>query len=649
MTYRIRTAAAADEKRINELFREMLRTINHTDEEDGYESGYLDKFWNGGEDRIFVAETDSIVAFISVEIHREQQTFAYLDDFSVSEAYRSRGIGSALLKEAESYAKELGMPVVTLHVEKNNEAGQRFYSRAGYSIYRDDGHRYLLLKKISGEKIRTIITQDAEVDDQNSLRHFLLYANEVELQGIVQTSSKFHWIGVPGAVKPEGKNTGDFAGIEQSGPFDQPYRWTGTDWMMQEIDDYEKDYPNLVKHAGGYPAPDYLRSIVKIGNIGYEGEMETPTEGSELIRKAMLDDDPRPLYLQVWGGTNTIARALMDIQNAYEGSPEWTALHEKITKKVILTACGEQDGTYRSYIAENWPGIMFVKTLQMHCYAYPWFIMPEGESKDTLKAAFMTEEILNGKSRLMEGYCTWLDGKEYEGEGPEGQFGANPNIADEWFGAKMGLPKPEPFDFLSEGDSPTFFLLFDWGFRTLEDFAWGGISGRYHRVTDQVNSKGETLNLWDVSRDTYVGRDGQEHLVESMWPYVADIQRDLAARSAWCSEETYEEGEHAPHLAIQEGLDIIAAPGEKILLHAIAEPADQETDVHVTFHIYKVASAGWAAETALMAEDHCAKIVIPEEAEAGSELHIIVKAQADGHHRLVHYQQAVVRIREAMD
>jgi hypothetical protein len=53
------------------------------------------------------------------------------------------------------------------------------------------------------EKIRTIITQDAEVDDQNSLRHFLFYANEVELQGIVQTSSKFHWQGIPGAVKPD--------------------------------------------------------------------------------------------------------------------------------------------------------------------------------------------------------------------------------------------------------------------------------------------------------------------------------------------------------------------------------------------------------------------------------------------------------------
>ena len=34
-------------------------------------------------------------------------------------------------------------------------------------------------------KIRTIVTQDAEVDDQNSFRHLLLYANDIEIQGII--------------------------------------------------------------------------------------------------------------------------------------------------------------------------------------------------------------------------------------------------------------------------------------------------------------------------------------------------------------------------------------------------------------------------------------------------------------------------------
>ena len=50
--------------------------------------------------------------------------------------------------------------------------------------------------------------------------------------------------------------------------------------MMRVIDDYEKDYPQLAKHAEGYPTPDALRAITKVGNIGYEGEMDGPSEGS---------------------------------------------------------------------------------------------------------------------------------------------------------------------------------------------------------------------------------------------------------------------------------------------------------------------------------------------------------------------------------
>lgn len=145
--------------------------------------------------------------------------------------------------------------------------------------------------------IRTIITQDAEVDDQNSLRHILLYANDIEIQGIVQTSSIFHWKGQPGKTGPSDK-----------ADYDQPYRWTGVKWMQDVMDDYAVDYKHLVTHDGNYPFPDHLRNLIKVGNIGYPGEMDASTPGSELIREKILDDDPRPLYIQVWGGTNTIAQ-----------------------------------------------------------------------------------------------------------------------------------------------------------------------------------------------------------------------------------------------------------------------------------------------------------------------------------------------------
>lgn len=148
MKYRIRKAIPADEKRIRELFAEMLRTIYHTENVKGYEDEDLDRFWSGGKDRIYVAQDNEVAGFLSVEVHHEPEEYIYLDDFSVAEAYRNQGIGSELIRTAESYAKEIGISVVLLHVEKTNLSAMRLYERLGYAIYRDDGGRYLLNKRI---------------------------------------------------------------------------------------------------------------------------------------------------------------------------------------------------------------------------------------------------------------------------------------------------------------------------------------------------------------------------------------------------------------------------------------------------------------------------------------------------------------------
>ena len=145
MNATIRTAVPKDEERIRELFLEMLRTIYHTADVKGYDDGYLDKYWSGGKDRIYVAEDhDEVIAFLSIEVHHEPEDYVYIDDFSVAEAYRNKGIGSELIGIAEAYAKEISTGAVLLHVEKTNESATRLYERLGYSIYRDDGHRFLL-------------------------------------------------------------------------------------------------------------------------------------------------------------------------------------------------------------------------------------------------------------------------------------------------------------------------------------------------------------------------------------------------------------------------------------------------------------------------------------------------------------------------
>ncbi|MBQ1492029.1 MAG: DUF1593 domain-containing protein, partial [Blautia sp.] len=110
---------------------------------------------------------------------------------------------------------------------------------------------------------RTVITTDGEVDDMNSVLRALLYANEMDIAGIVITSSTYHYAG----------NGDDIL----------PYRWTGTDWIWDYLDDYETVYPNLVKHDPNYPTAEELRSKTFIGNITNVGEMEEITEGSEFL------------------------------------------------------------------------------------------------------------------------------------------------------------------------------------------------------------------------------------------------------------------------------------------------------------------------------------------------------------------------------
>jgi len=149
MEYRIRTAVPADEARIRELFLEMLRTVYNTNDVKGYEDGDLDRFWRKSSDRIYVAEDGQVVAFLSAEVYHDPVDHIYLDDFSVTAAYRNKGIGSALIRAAETYAEQIGSRAVILHVEKTNTSAMRFYERLWYSVFRDDGQRFLLKKDIT--------------------------------------------------------------------------------------------------------------------------------------------------------------------------------------------------------------------------------------------------------------------------------------------------------------------------------------------------------------------------------------------------------------------------------------------------------------------------------------------------------------------
>lgn len=149
MKWRIRKAVKTDESKIKELFIEMLQTIYSKNTVDGYEEGYLDKFFDDHEDWICVAEVnDSIAAYLSIEVHHEQELYIYLDDLSVSKTYRNYGMGTELIKTAENFAKEMDISTFVFHVEKSNKSAFRLYERLGYSIMSDEGTRFRMVKRI---------------------------------------------------------------------------------------------------------------------------------------------------------------------------------------------------------------------------------------------------------------------------------------------------------------------------------------------------------------------------------------------------------------------------------------------------------------------------------------------------------------------
>jgi hypothetical protein len=154
----------------------------------------------------------------------------------------------------------------------------------------------------------------------------LLYANEFKLEGLVYSSSMWHY-------KGDGKGTKRVSEMEMTKKLygeKTDLRWPGVTWMQDLVAAYEKIFPNLSTHAQGFPTPNYLRSFIKVGNIDFEGEMEKVTEGSEFIKEKLLDNTVEPLYLQVWGGTNTIARALKPIEEQYKNTPEWSKIYKKV-------------------------------------------------------------------------------------------------------------------------------------------------------------------------------------------------------------------------------------------------------------------------------------------------------------------------------
>ncbi|CAG8108009.1 unnamed protein product [Penicillium nalgiovense] len=461
-------------------------------------------------------------------------------------------------------------------------------------------------------KLRTVVTTDMEQDDLASLIRYLLYTNDLDTQGIIYSSSVFHWAG-------NGNGTS--------------LRWTGTRTIEDiVVKAYADVYPNLRRHDPSYPTTKELLSTVRIGNIDFEGEMDKDTAGSDLIKELLLDNDPRKLYLQAWGGTNTIARALKSIEDRYSKSPNWAQTKEAISRKAVIMASGFQDDTYVDYIAPHWP-LIRVEELSAG-YALWSYNCNKGQGNvrglpdDNL---YFTGEWIRPNIEMGpygKLYRAWLDGQSMPGD-PEDVFGNETAAAASWC-------KPlDPYDFLSEGDNVAFNPLLTTGLQDPTNPKLGGWGGR-------AKQNSTFPNLW-VMAESEIGQNGTEVDLYTMSRWIAPIQNDFAARMQWTVTPKYSDGNHAPSVEILNGGSVKGLPGATVTLTGAVHDPDND-NVNISWWQY-LEEGTYPGTVAVAAQgENRASVNIPANAKRGQTISIILEGTDDGQFPLTRYDRVFVQV-----
>jgi hypothetical protein len=185
-------------------------------------------------------------------------------------------------------------------------------------------------------KPRLIVLTDMgnEPDDLESMVRLLLYANDLDIEALVATTST--WLR------------------------DKVNR----EMIVERVRAYSEVLPNLRVHANGYPDADVLLKRVHSGSpvygmSGVGGGKDT--EASRAIIAAVDKPDPRPLWVTVWGGVADLAQALWTVRATR--SP---AEVEKFVAKLRVYSISDQDDA-GPWARGNFPKLFWI--VSVHAFS----------------------------------------------------------------------------------------------------------------------------------------------------------------------------------------------------------------------------------------------------------------------------------------
>ena len=363
-------------------------------------------------------------------------------------------------------------------------------------------------------KDRVIVLTDIEnePDDTQSMIRFLTYSNHWDVEALVATTS-----------------------IHQRDK-------TAAASIRMLIEAYAKVRGHLLLHEPGYPTAEYLFSVLREGRANYGmnavgQDMDSP--GSDMIIQVVDRNDPRPVWVQVWGGPNCLAQALWKVRQTR--SPEDV---DKFVAKLRVYTISDQDDS-GPWLRKNFPNLFYLTSPGLGSGGAYHHSTWSGISGDVFSGRFAGADF-----SIVDN--PWLD-KNVRAKGP------------------LGALYPQ-VKYLMEGDTPSFLYLINNGLSEPEHPDWGSWGGRYELYTPRLRKwhiEPETRPIWSDAEDEVMGVDGKWYTTNkaTIWRWRTAYQNDFAARMDW-TIKPYKEANHPPVAKLAHANRLSAKSGERVNLSA---------------------------------------------------------------------------------
>lgn len=371
-----------------------------------------------------------------------------------------------------------------------------------------------LASACAAEKPRVFVLTDIEnePDDAMSMVRFLTYANHFEIEGLVATTS----IHQRKRVAPER--------------------------IRRIVEAYGKVRDNLEKHEPGFPSGAQLLGRVSQGLpvYGMEGVGEgKDSPGSELLIRAVDRDDARPVWVPVWGGPSVLAQALWKVRATRSADAR-----AKFVARLRVYTISDQDDS-GPWLRKEFPALFAIVSPGFNAGGAYHHATWSGISGDHFHARCAGADFSLVTNE-------WLD-RNVRKKGP--------------LGAEYPL-----WEFLMEGDTPSFLNLIHNGLSDPEHPDWGGWGGRYELYTPRPQKwhlYPETRPCWSDATDEVLGTDGRWHDTNhaTLWRWRSAFQNDFAARMDWTIKPPAE-ANHPPVPRLGHAARLTAQPGQRVDLSA---------------------------------------------------------------------------------